>query len=146
MKGTRQFILAVGFIFSSLAFSQYMGIAEYAKGWTDISKHMKHGMETGFAPVAATKASIKKGLNLYKINCQPCHGPSARGDGPLSRSLKTKPADLTRLARRFPRHRFFMKISLGTGDMPAWKHHFTNEQLWHLTNFIKSLELEEEPQ
>ena len=32
--------------------------------------------------------------------CSSCHGASARGDGPASSSLKTRPADLTRIAAR----------------------------------------------
>jgi hypothetical protein len=36
----------------------------------------------------------------FRMYCAPCHGASARGDGPVASSMKQKPADLTLLARR----------------------------------------------
>ena len=37
------------------------------------------------------------GRILYLTYCQGCHGPAGRGDGPAAASLRTPPADLTRL-------------------------------------------------
>lgn len=34
------------------------------------------------------------------MNCAQCHGADAKGDGPRSAALRTKPADLTLLARK----------------------------------------------
>ena len=39
-----------------------------------------------------------KGQAEYMENCAGCHGADAKGAGPLSAKLKTKPADLTMLA------------------------------------------------
>lgn len=41
-----------------------------------------------------------KGRTQYMENCAGCHGADARGAGPLSAKLKTKPTDLTLLAKR----------------------------------------------
>ena len=40
-----------------------------------------------------------KGRTQYMENCAGCHGADARGAGPLSAKLKTKPTDLTLLAK-----------------------------------------------
>jgi hypothetical protein len=41
-----------------------------------------------------------KGRMEYMENCAGCHGADAKGAGPLSAKLKTKPTDLTLLAKR----------------------------------------------
>ena len=47
------------------------------------------------------------GEDSFMFYCASCHGPSGKGDGPVARSLKTRPADLTVLTKRnggtFPR-------------------------------------------
>jgi mono/diheme cytochrome c family protein len=47
------------------------------------------------APVAAPS-----GATLYRTHCATCHGPDAKGDGPLAEHLRFQPPDLTRLASR----------------------------------------------
>jgi mono/diheme cytochrome c family protein len=39
-----------------------------------------------------------QGPALYQAYCAVCHGKDAKGNGPLAATLKTTPADLTRLA------------------------------------------------
>jgi len=39
------------------------------------------------------------GIIEYEISCMPCHGVDGHGDGRLAHSLKTAPADLTRIAK-----------------------------------------------
>lgn len=41
-----------------------------------------------------------QGRENFMINCAQCHGADAKGDGPRSRDLRTKPADLTLLAKK----------------------------------------------
>jgi len=72
------------------------------------------------------------GAALYKEYCASCHGTAARGDGPMARSLKVPPADLTRISARnggtFPSQRITRIISgeeqprtgHGTREMPVW--------------------------
>jgi len=41
-----------------------------------------------------------RGRQLFGAYCADCHGPQARGDGPLAASLPKRPADLTQIAAR----------------------------------------------
>lgn len=36
-----------------------------------------------------------EGAELYKAECQPCHGAGGQGDGPAARFMDSKPRDLT---------------------------------------------------
>jgi Cytochrome c len=52
------------------------------------------------AVVCAWPQQADKGQTAYMDNCAGCHGADAKGAGPLSAKLKTKPTDLTLLAKR----------------------------------------------
>ena len=67
----------------------------------------------------------------FDLYCASCHGRTGHGDGPTASALKTKPADLTLLARGnrnvFPRERVLAFIegserarSHGSPEMPVW--------------------------
>jgi mono/diheme cytochrome c family protein len=72
------------------------------------------------------------GRESFDRYCAPCHGPGGRGDGPVAPALRTRPADLTRLAQRndgtFPRDRVRGFVTgadrslaaHGTTEMPIW--------------------------
>lgn len=71
------------------------------------------------------------GKQEYESHCAVCHGPHAKGNGPLASILKKKVPDLTLLKRHnkgiFPVQRVYDIIDgtkpiagHGTRDMPAW--------------------------
>lgn len=45
-------------------------------------------------------AARTAGSSLFKTYCATCHGVEARGDGPMADTLRVRPPDLTRFARR----------------------------------------------
>jgi len=74
----------------------------------------------------------------YQVSCQVCHGVAATGDGPMASALKTKPADLTTLAKRnggeFPFLKIFQVIdgrqniqAHGERPMPVWGKRYQEE-------------------
>jgi mono/diheme cytochrome c family protein len=74
---------------------------------------------------------VPPGRQIYKEYCASCHGSDGRGDGPVARSLRKPPSDLTTLAKRhggaFPEEyvanvlRFGLGFSAhGSSEMPVW--------------------------
>jgi len=72
-----------------------------------------------------------KGPDLFRAHCAACHGEDARGGGPLAPALKTRPPDLTVLAKNnkgdFPSAQVRKLItgedvssSHGSREMPIW--------------------------
>jgi mono/diheme cytochrome c family protein len=75
------------------------------------------------------------GKTEFDSSCAACHGADGKGTGPLSAELKTKPADLTVLAKKnngvFPVNSAFETIyglksiiAHGTRDMPIWGYRY----------------------
>jgi hypothetical protein len=71
------------------------------------------------------------GKEEFLSNCAGCHGVDGKGKGPLSKALKSKPADLTTVAKRnngvFSKSAVYEKIdgrksprSHRLSDMPIW--------------------------
>ena len=80
---------------------------------------------------SAERTSVSSGKEMYRAYCAACHGTNGKGDGPASTALKTRPLDLTDLAKRnagrFPELRVFGAINgdlrvtaHGSKDMPTW--------------------------
>ena len=53
----------------------------------------------GFSACALAQ-DIDIGKIEYQSNCASCHGMDAKGDGPVGKELKTRPTDLTLLAKK----------------------------------------------
>ena len=53
--------------------------------------------EVKHAPVPVTSA--RSGKEMFQAYCASCHGADAKGDGPAAAALKSKPANLTELAK-----------------------------------------------
>jgi Cytochrome c len=75
------------------------------------------------------------GAPLFQRYCTSCHGMSGRGDGPAAASLRTRPADLTAIAKRrggeFPTGEIaqfidgrFAVPAHGSREMPVWGERF----------------------
>ncbi|HXO61532.1 MAG TPA: cytochrome c [Candidatus Acidoferrales bacterium] len=91
-------------------------------------------------PVPANATTLAAGQKLYVSNCQTCHGPTGKGDGPGGAALEKKPADLgARIRSGESDGALFWKISEGRSPMVSWKGSLSETQRWELVNYIKSL-------
>jgi mono/diheme cytochrome c family protein len=87
------------------------------------------------------------GRQVHVSNCQRCHGPNGKGDGPAGKLLKTKPADWTNKQKMsgLSDDYLFKIISGGGGSvgkstlMPAFKGKLSDAQIRDVIAFIRSL-------
>ncbi|MFQ5854854.1 MAG: c-type cytochrome [Anaerolineae bacterium] len=110
-------------------------------------------------PIPSSPESIARGRELYfgPLECFKCHGQAGRGDGPSALELEDDfgfpivPANLTRSwsfrGGDSPADivRTFMTGMSGT-PMPSYEGQMTEEDAWHLANFVRSLSPEEKPE
>jgi len=88
-----------------------------------VAKPNKPGVER----VPLTAAPISSGPRMFQAYCSTCHGADAKGNGPMAKSLKAQPKDLTLLAShnggKFPAD----KIMGLLGNMPGTEAHGSKE-------------------
>ncbi len=102
-------------------------------------------------PLKAEVPQAYEGLKLYVSYCQLCHGAGGKGDGPLAKSMKITPADLTTTVRSRS-DTILTKIISGEGrqtitgrdrhnlisdTMPEWKNIFTQDQVKSLIAYLR---------
>ena len=81
------------------------------------------------------------GADVFKNNCVACHGSQGHGDGPASTALDPAPKNLPELGTIVDDDYLFWRISTGKPGtaMTAWKGVLTDEQIWQVVSFIRTL-------
>ena len=91
-------------------------------------------------PVPFDAISIANGADLFTANCIPCHGPQAKGNGVLAKTLPKQPVDLLTEPHTAMHTAgdFFHWLTYGrfNGIMPAFGEKFSEEERWDLLNFL----------
>lgn len=86
------------------------------------------------------KSSISQGKSIYKTRCIVCHGEKGKGDGPAGKALKPPAADhSSALVQDQTDGELFWKISEGKGPMVSWKLILSEEDRWHVVNYLRTL-------
>ena len=93
-------------------------------------------------PVKISSESILAGAEIYQSNCASCHGVNGGGKGTAATYLAQKPANLREMAGTHPDGDFAYKIKTGRGAMPAWESTLSDNEVWHLVNYIQLLSKE----
>lgn len=90
-------------------------------------------------PLGADAASA--GSEVYRANCEMCHGSQGHGDGPAGGSLEPKPGNLAQVQAKAGDDYLFWRIHDGKPgtSMVAWKGILTDEQIWQAIAFIRTL-------
>jgi len=90
-------------------------------------------------PLGAEAAG--EGAQVFKSNCEMCHGLQGHGDGPAGQSLDPKPRNLAELQTKAGDDFLVWRISEGKPgtSMVAWKGILTEEQIWQAVSFIRTL-------
>ena len=101
----------------------------------------------GFSAYGWAQDTDDVGRVEYRSSCAACHGIDAKGDGPVSKELKTRPTDLTVLSKNnkgvFPYDMVYKTIdgrgstvSHGTREMPIWGYRFGPAEAFRYRNRI----------
>lgn len=98
-------------------------------------------------PILPDVESIAIGQELFTQNCIACHGPEGRGDGPTALTLNPPPADFG--AGHTATHTdgdlfFWILQGIEETAMPAFESQLTEEQAWHLVNYVRRLSVRDD--
>ena len=91
-------------------------------------------------PVPFDAISIANGMSLFAANCVPCHGPQAKGNGVLAKTLPRQPVDLLTEPHTAMHTAgdFFHWLTYGRFDgiMPPFGDKLSEEDRWDVLNFL----------
>ena len=92
-------------------------------------------------PIPRSAESIARGRQLFARDCAVCHGAEGKGDGVAAAAFAQRPDDLSRIAPPpvFPDGVVAYRIINGVKMMPAFKSTLSENEIWDLLNFIRSL-------
>ena len=93
-------------------------------------------------PVPPSSDSVREGLALYQTHCLLCHGETGLGDGPSAETMNPPPADLIVHVPLHPDSALFEFVRDGISGtaMPALGATLSDEEIWHIINYIQTLE------
>ncbi len=82
------------------------------------------------------------GGEVFKTNCEACHGPQGHGDGPAGAALDPAPKNLAELQSTTSDDYLYWRINTGKPgtSMVGWQGILTEEQIWQVIVFIRTLE------
>ncbi len=94
-------------------------------------------------PVEATEESVRSGLRVYGRFCRSCHGIRADGQG-MTAPTGSRPANLIddEWTHGDTDGDIFLVIRNGVPpayDMDAWEGRITDEEIWHIVNFLRNM-------
>lgn len=142
--------------FRALSLADRQRLVDYVKSLTPAfaeDRPAPEPIEIG-SPLPATPQSVAQGEAVYvKLQCAKCHGVGGLGDGTSANTLQTtagmkiRAMDLTRPSSYFAGnapediYRTFM-TGLNGVPMPSYTGVISEEEAWHLVNFVLSLDRE----
>ena len=90
-------------------------------------------------PLGADAAAA--GADVFRNNCEACHGQQGHGDGPAGTALVPAPKNLAVLQALAADDYLLWRISSGKDGtaMIGWKNVLTDEQIWEIIAFIRTL-------
>lgn len=94
---------------------------------------------------AAPTAHAQDAKQLYEKNCNSCHGPSGKGDGPASKILKPAPADFAVVFKGMADADIAKIIKEGgkavgkSPTMPGYGSKLTDDQIKGIVEYAKGL-------
>jgi mono/diheme cytochrome c family protein len=91
-------------------------------------------------PLGAEAAD--EGAEVFKTNCETCHGAQGHGDGPAGQALVPRPGNLAEIQTKAADDFLFWRIHEGKPgtSMVAWKGILTDEQIWQTVSFLRTLQ------
>ncbi|MGE9269745.1 MAG: c-type cytochrome [Verrucomicrobiales bacterium] len=90
------------------------------------------------------EAFLRRGEEMYHVNCMPCHGASGDGLGIATSFGVPGVANLTLDnfgSGSYPDGRMFDVISHGKGNMGAYKHNLSIRDRWAVIAYVRALQI-----
>lgn len=90
------------------------------------------------------EAVLKEGKNVFLRHCKSCHGPKGLGNGPKAASLENGCEDLTKKQIQSQSDdELVNKLKKGGDEMPVFNQRISDEVMWAVIQYVRTLKTEE---
>ncbi len=95
-------------------------------------------------PLPSTSEVLAEGSDLYKKNCEMCHGATGKGDGPATQFVKPAPHDISTAAvqSKMADGGIFWKLTVGKKPMPPFGKKLSDNERWALVHYVRGLKVD----
>ena len=92
-------------------------------------------------PVSRTPQSLQHAQELARVNCAMCHGDDGHGSGRVASYFSpVRPVDLaSERVRNRTDGQLFWLIANGIGNMPAFRHLLSEQDLWTIVLYVRQV-------
>jgi mono/diheme cytochrome c family protein len=88
-----------------------------------------------------TAKAVERGATVFANFCQPCHGPSGNGDGPVvAKGYPAPPSLSADNARNIKDGQMFHILTYGQKNMPSYAVQIQPDDRWNAIAYIRSLQ------
>jgi mono/diheme cytochrome c family protein len=110
---------------------------------TGVKRNVTVGGKRDRNPTPPTKENIHDGEQQFQNYCSSCHGPDGRNTGVLfaDKMLPPVPKLDSAFVQSYTDGQLHSIIQHGVSPsgMPAWQDTLTNDEIWHIVQFVRSL-------
>lgn len=96
------------------------------------------------SPEPPTIEMLRRGREMFDINCSPCHDRTATGRGTVAASWPVRPVPVPSFYEgdrtRLPLGRIVSAITNGFNTMPSYAHQVRVEDRWAIAHYIRALQ------
>jgi mono/diheme cytochrome c family protein len=90
-------------------------------------------------PVKATSESLAQGKKYYGYDCAMCHGANGNGKGDVETTDKLPDFTNAAVMKGTSDGQMFCSLKTGKGHMPLERVRISENELWNLVNYVRSL-------
>ena len=90
-------------------------------------------------PVKPTAESLAQGKKYYGYDCAMCHGQNGNGKGEVENSGKIPDFTDAATMKDMSDGEMFCSLKVGRGHMPLENVRVSQNELWNLVNYVRSL-------
>jgi mono/diheme cytochrome c family protein len=102
---------------------------------------VRAGSELANPFARAPAEASERGAGVYRNFCQPCHGPTGHGDGPVVlRGYPAPPSLVAERAVNMKDGQMFHILTYGQRNMPGYARQLSRDDRWKAVLFVRSLQ------
>jgi mono/diheme cytochrome c family protein len=95
-------------------------------------------------PYQGNQDAVAAGKQVFDSSCQTCHGPEAKGDGPVGASLNPRPANLQLTVKETTAPYMHWVVTEGgsaaglSSSMPSFQGNLSDDDIWRVVSYLRS--------